>query len=306
MRVALIGRSEILYETAELLRKKGHDIVLVITAKEASEYTVTSEDFEVYAKKLNVPFLHTPDITEAIGLIEACKPIDIGVSLNYSGVIPISVTDLFPMGILNGHGGDLPRYRGNACQAWAILNGEEQVGLCIHRMVGGELDSGDIISRDYFPLDFKTKVTAIYQWIKKRVPALFVEALDQLKDNPQYVLEVQSKQTSDALRCYPRKPEDGRIDWNFSAESILRLINACNKPYAGGFCKFKDQQLIIWDAELAQKENFLAIPGQITSIGDGFVEVATGQGKLRITKVEMKDKVCTPDAFVKSIRSRFS
>ena len=38
------------------------------------------------------------------------------------------------------------RYRGNACQAWAILNGEK-ISLCIHKMIGGELDSGDIITR---------------------------------------------------------------------------------------------------------------------------------------------------------------
>ena len=36
------------------------------------------------------------------------------------------VIDFFELGILNAHGGDLPRYRGNACQAWAIINGEER------------------------------------------------------------------------------------------------------------------------------------------------------------------------------------
>ena len=36
-----------------------------------------------------------------------------------------STIDLFPLGILI-HGGDLPKYRGNACQAWAIINGEEK------------------------------------------------------------------------------------------------------------------------------------------------------------------------------------
>ena len=36
------------------------------------------------------------------------------------------VISIFTLGILNAHGGDLPRYRGNACQAWAIINGEEK------------------------------------------------------------------------------------------------------------------------------------------------------------------------------------
>ena len=74
--------------------------------------------------------------------------------------IPNKIINYFNYGILNAHGGDLPRYRGNACQAWAILNGENKIGLCIHKMVGGELDSGDIISRDYLDIGENTKIGA--------------------------------------------------------------------------------------------------------------------------------------------------
>ena len=72
--------------------------------------------------------------------------------MNYTGIIPQSIIDIFQYGILNAHGGDLPRYRGNARQAWAH-NGEKSIGLCIHKMIGGEIDMcGDIIARDYSKL----------------------------------------------------------------------------------------------------------------------------------------------------------
>ena len=45
--------------------------------------------------------------------------------MNYTGIIPQSIIDLFNHGILNIHPGDLPRYRGNACLAWAIINAEK-------------------------------------------------------------------------------------------------------------------------------------------------------------------------------------
>lgn len=306
MRIAIIGRTEILYATALHLRAQGHDLALIITAKEAPEYTRTSADFQSLAETLGLPFIQTPRIEETIETIRLMPQIDIGVSLNYSGVIPQSVIDLFPSGILNAHGGDLPRYRGNACQAWAIINGEERIGLCIHRMIGGELDSGDIVARDYFPLTLNTKVTAVYQWMSDRIPELFTDALKRLEKDPNYVLERQSKAPKDALRCYPRKPEDGRIDWNKSATDILRLINACNKPYNGAYCESERQKMIIWDAELAPEENFLAIPGQITLIGDGFVEVATGDGKLRLKRVELSGKEESPSKFFGSIRQRLT
>ena len=237
MRIALIGRSELLYNTALLLKESGYDVPLIITAKEAPEYTKRVKDFQNLAEEWSAEFIQTPRIIDVLEDIKKHTDINVAVSVNYSGIIPQEVIDEFPLGVLNAHGGDLPRYRGNACQAWAILNAEDKIGLCIHRMIGGELDNGDIIARDYFDIDINTKVTAVWNWMVDRIPSLYVESIKQLQKNPNYILEAQSKNWEDALRCYPRKPEDGRIDWTRSAEDILRLINACNKPYAGAFCE---------------------------------------------------------------------
>ena len=98
--------------------------------------------------------------------------------------------------------------------------------------------------------------------------------------------------------------EDGQIDWRKSAEDILRLINACNKPYAGAFCEYNGSPLIIWDAELAETEQFVATPGQIASIHDDYVEITTGDGKIRIKEMEYEGAVISPKALFKSSRDR--
>lgn len=304
MRIAIIGRTEVLYDTAQALLKDGHEIALVITSKEAPEYTRTSNDFKLLAEKLCVPFLHTAKITDALDLIKSQEKIDIAVSINYSGIIPQEIIDCFPLGILNAHGGDLPRYRGNACQAWAILNGEDKIGLCVHRMIGGELDNGDILARDYFPLNLNVNITEVMDWIKNETPRLYQEALLKLSKDPDFVLERQSKDPSDALRCYPRKPEDGSIDWTASAEQVIRLVNACNKPYPGAFCLWQGQKMVIWKAELAPAEIFCAVPGQVMDIGVGYIDVATGKGKVRISSIATGDDTVTPDRLIKSIRER--
>jgi len=304
MKVAIIGRSEILYNSALAVRDKGHDIVLIITAEKAPEYTRSPADFQALADQWGIPCLKTSRIFEVKATILSAQP-DIGVSINYSGIIPQEVIDLFPHGILNAHAGDLPRYRGNACPAWAIINGEERIGLCIHKMIGGELDCGDIIAREYMPITINTKVTQTWEWMKEQVPVLFLKAIQRLEQDKDHILERQSNNPKDALRCYPRKPEDGKIDWTQSAEAILRLVNASNKPYAGAFCKYNEATMIIWNAELVlDMENFLAVPGQVTKIDQGSIEVATGKGKLRILKVEFEDKINSPDIFVKSLRDR--
>lgn len=311
MRIAIIGRTEILFETAQRLYDEGHEIAAVITAKEAPEYTVTSDDFKAFAEKCGAPFMHTAKILDAQDMIKGQDEIDIGVSINYSGIIPQEFIDNFPLGVLNAHAGDLPRYRGNACQAWAIINGEDKIGLCIHSMIGGELDNGDVIARSYLPIDINTKIGVIWDWIVAQTPGLYVEAVNKLAEDREYVLEVQSKDPKDALRCYPRKPEDGLIDWCADNKTILRLINACNKPYAGAFCSYNGETLIVWDAELIDDDEvFVAIPGQVTAIGAGYMDVACGQGrdmsKLRVKEIECGGYNGAPDGLIKSLRSRLS
>lgn len=306
MRIAIIGRTEVLYDTARLLMEDGHEIALVITAKEAPEYTRTAEDFKALAKECAAPFMQTAKIIESLEFIKSQRKIDVAVSINYSGIIPQEIIDCFSMGILNAHGGDLPRYRGNACQAWAILNGEDKIGLCVHRMIGGELDNGDIIARDFYPLSLDTKITNVMEWVTKETPRLYRDALSQLSKNATYVLERQSKDPKDALRCYPRKPEDGRINWYQTAEQIIRLINASSKPYAGAFCTWGGKKMVVWEARLAPDENFMAVPGQVAEIGPGYIDVTTGSGKIRVTSVSFDDAVVTPDNLIKSIRERLS
>ena len=305
MKVAIIGRTEILYETVELFLKNSYEIPLIITYKEAPEYTKTSKDFENLANKIGAKYIYTNKLDEYKEEIKKTN-CEIAVSLNYSSIISQSVIELFPLGVLNAHGGDLPRYRGNACQAWAIINGEEKIGLCIHSMIGGEVDSGNIIDREYLDIDINTKITTIYKWFNQKIPQMFLSSIQKLQKDSSYVLEIQSKDAKDALRCYPRVPEDGKIDWNKSSIEILRLVNASNKPYGGAYCFYEDKKLIIWDAELFEDDEiYLSEVGQISNIEkDGSIVVISGNGKLKIKKIEYDGFIGKPSEKIKSIRKR--
>lgn len=311
MNIAIIGRTDILYKTCELLHSKGHKIKLIVTAKEAPEYTKTAHDFEVLAKQLGSAFLNTAQVNKKdnIAIIKQQGIIDICISVNYINVISKEVVDLFPLGILNAHGGDLPKYRGNACQAWAIINGEKEIGLCIHKMVGGELDSGDIIEREYFPINITTKIGDCIDWMRDRIPFLFLSAIEKISNNPDYILTKQSQRQNDILRGYPRLPEDGRINWGLDCISIMRLINASNKPYSGAFCYFSGEKLIIWDAEVVEDgERYLAVNGQVSFVNkeDKSIVVICGKGKIKIKRVEYNNQVMEPAGLIKSIRCRLN
>jgi|LWDU01.1.fsa_nt_gi UDP-4-amino-4-deoxy-L-arabinose formyltransferase/UDP-glucuronic acid dehydrogenase (UDP-4-keto-hexauronic acid decarboxylating) len=308
MKVAIVGRTEILFKSIEFLLENGYEIPLIITSKEAPEYTKISKDFESLAKKIGAKYLSTFQLNsvESSAFIKDCGDVDIAISFNYPSIISQEIINLFPLGILNAHGGDLPKYRGNACQAWAIINGEDKIGLCIHSMIGGELDSGNIIEREYLNINSNTKVTECWQWMEKRIPFMFLNSVQKLQENSEYFLEEQSKDCKDVLRCYPRVLSDGKINWIKSNIEILRLINASNKPYSGAYCFYKNEKMIIWDAEIYEdNEIYLSEPRQVLMINkDGSIIIATGNGKLKINEVECNGHIMKPKDKVMTIRDR--
>ena len=308
MNVGIIGRSEWTYDSMVLLKNEGHNISFIVTSKEAPEYKYISDDFKDFAIKNNIPFLHDPKISaeKIINLFQNNKT-QICVSVNYSGVISNKVIDLFPLGILNAHGGDLPRYRGNACQAWALINGEKNIGLCIHQMIGGELDSGDIIARSFLAININTRIEKVYRWMDKEIPKLVLDSIDKLSLNPKFILESQSQEPTMALRCYPRLPEDGKINWNHSGEKIVKIINASSEPFMGAFCEYKGLLMKVWRGQLFEdKESYCGFPGQVSIINktEGFIVVITGKGKIKISEIEFEGKRTSPDKIIKSIRTR--
>lgn len=311
MRVAIIGRTVAMLNTGKLLIERGIEVPLVITSKEAPEYNVTVKDFENLAAGIGAKFICTSKINslEIIEEIKSLGKIDIACSINYTGIISADVLKLFELGILNSHAGDLPRYRGNAVLAWPILNKEDRIALCIHSMIGGELDSGPIISRIYKKININTKIKELYDWVFKETPELFLQSVEKLKNAPGYVLEIQSKDSSKALRCYPRLPEDGLINWSHSAENIVRLINASGDPFPGAFTYLENEQVIIVDAELYEdNEIFLGVPGQVCEkLNNGCVIVLTGNGKLKLNKVRNINSgaIIEPILLIKSTRQRF-
>ena len=305
MKIAIIGRSEILYDSALFLVEKGHQISIIATSKETKDYLKTSHDFKDLSKKLGAKFIRSPNPKDLEKELLNIGIIDIGVSYNYLNIIPNDVIDLFKFGILNAHGGDLPRYRGNACQAWAILNGEKKIGLCVHKMIGGELDNGDIISRDFLNIDDDTKITYVHDWMRSRTPYLFEDSINKLTKNKNFILEKQSLNKKDILRTYPRHPDDGKIDWKMSALMVLRLINASNKPYSGAFFFYNDDKIKVWDALILEdSEKFLAVPGQVLKIADESIDVACGEGVIRLNILEKNGKIIKSKDLVNSLRVR--
>src|SRR5262245_61330327 len=131
MRLAVLGRTHWLLNSAEHCIAEGHEVVLVASP----EYRAKETDFKRLALRLEVPFYLAADINseEFVNVLRSSRA-NVAISVNWPVLVRHAACAALPHGILNAHAGDLPRYRGNACPNWAILRGEPHVGVRVHAM----------------------------------------------------------------------------------------------------------------------------------------------------------------------------
>lgn len=306
MKIAILGRTSMLVRTAWLLQKSGHQIVFVGTTKPAEFYDSGYSAFEELARECGAKYRQAGDINaeEYVADLSGCGA-EIGISVNWPMLMGRAPISAFKFGVLNAHAGDLPRYRGNACPNWAIINDESHIGLCVHQMCPDQLDSGPVLARDTFFLSNDTYIEEVYSWLETAVPKLFLRAVEGIA-NGLLIPVPQPDDPALSLRCYPRRPEDARIQWQNPVKAIYRLVRASSRPFAGAFTFLEGQRrMIVWRALPAEVPPFVAVPGQVMSLENGRIRVACGEGCLDIEEYELEDPVHDELTVRLGMRSRF-
>jgi methionyl-tRNA formyltransferase len=297
-----------LLDTIRRLRSEGHQVPLVVTCRAAPEYDVREDDFKLIAEEAGGSFLQTQDINRA-DVVEQLRAAgaEVAVSVNWVSIVGPEVCELFRHGVLNAHAGDLPRYRGNAPVAWAILQGERRVGVTVHRMDPFELDSGAVVLKEFYPITEETYIGEVFAFLDRTIPEMFARALDGLQAGTLTPVP-QPRDPGLSLRCYPRLPEDGLVHWERPAAELAALVRASAEPFGGAFSHRGSERVTIWRARQANWPSpSLAVPGQVAwrFRETGEVAVATGDGLLVVEEVETSRTGRVPAAAVlRSARDR--
>lgn len=137
-RIIFFGSGEYTIPVIEVLQE--FDLRLVVT-------TETDGPFIKYVKKNNIPYLSTHlKSKKDIEKIKKEKP-TVGILASYGAILPKSVLDLFPEGILNIHPSLLPKYKGPSPIQATILAGDDVTGTTIIKL-DEEVDHGPVIMQD--------------------------------------------------------------------------------------------------------------------------------------------------------------
>lgn len=209
---------------------------------------------------------------------------DLMVVVAYGLILPKAVLDMPRLGCINVHGSLLPRWRGAAPIQRAIWAGDRETGVTIMQMDQG-LDTGAMLHKASLPIEDSDTSATLYTKLATLGPQALLDALTPIAEGTA-VAEVQD----DALANYAEKlsKEEAAVDWNKSALALWRECRAFN-PWPVSHFQVAEQTIKLWACEpLSQPHD--AAPGTILAADKNGIQIATGEGVLNLTSLQLPGK----------------
>ncbi len=209
----------------------------------------TGSAVKIAAAELNLPIFQPDRIKdpEALERIRG-EGADLHVVVAYGQILRPSLLAIPPMGTLNVHASLLPRHRGAAPIASAILAGDSETGVTIMQMDEG-VDTGPILSQAVVPVEPDETVRSLEPQLAERGAALLVETLEGVQSGAIKPVPQRSEGATYARRL---TSEDGKLDpKTMSAIDIDRHVRALT-PQPGCWILVKGASVKVLAGHLAQ------------------------------------------------------
>ncbi|MGC1187071.1 MAG: methionyl-tRNA formyltransferase, partial [Candidatus Acidiferrales bacterium] len=163
------------------------------------------------------------------------------VIIAYGHIIPARLLPLPRFGWINLHASLLPKYRGAAPIAWAIANGETMTGLTTMQIDAG-MDTGPMLLQEEIPIGVDETTPELAARMAAAGAPVVLKTLRLLERGS---CTPQAQDPACATVAPILKKEDGRIDWNQTAEQIHNRIRAFT-PWPGAYTTLRGQTWQIW------------------------------------------------------------
>lgn len=269
----------------------GRDVVGVVTQPDRPQgrgRKIAFSPVKEIALQNNLPIAQPDKIKNNLNLQNWCRDLkaDLAVVVAYGKILPPALLSIPRFGFINVHASLLPKYRGAAPIQWALLNGENETGVTIFRIVE-QLDAGPVMAQAKIRIDESDDVEKLTDKIFFCGNRLLLEILSLIEKGDAN----ERVQNEAAVTLAPAlTKESGEIDWRKSAREIFNRIRALKTwPIAHTFRQGK--RLNIYSGainilDLAKPER---VPGQIIEVVKpvGFI-VATGAGDLLVEEVQIE------------------
>lgn len=272
--------------TLEALLTHGYHVAAVVSHYEPGRSRkARALEIEAIAKAHNIPVLlpeKLADIYEELASYHA----DCGVLVAYGKIVPQSIIDLFPHGILNIHPSLLPKYRGSIPVEQAILDGAEQTGVSIMALVKA-MDAGPVYAQATLDLRGNESKLTLTQELLAKGGDLLIKILPPVLDG---VIQPTPQDERHATYTKLLTKQDGILDWRKPAINLAREVRAfAGWPQSKGTLQLpsgKELEVIVTKATAAA----VTIPQGQIEVHDAQLLVGTAKGALHILRLKVPGK----------------
>ena len=285
LKIIFAGTPEFAARHLAALLNTPHDIVAVYTqadrpAGRGRKLTASPVKTLALLHQLRIEqplSLKEPDVQKQLASLQA----DLMIVVAYGLILPKDILTLPRLGCINVHASLLPRWRGAAPIQAAILHGDHQTGICLMQMDEG-LDTGDVLVQTTCEITSTETAASLHD----KLAELGANSLTKQLAVISHQSVTPQPQDNDQATYAPKVTKaDARIDWQQTASHIERCIRAYN-PWPVAFTTLNEQSIRIWEAELTTQVS-ATDPGTITAVHTDCLDVATGDGVLRITRLQI-------------------
>jgi methionyl-tRNA formyltransferase len=232
----------------------------------------------------------------AIERLQRWSP-DVMVVAAYGLLLPPSILQIPRLGCINIHASLLPRWRGAAPIQRAIAAGDAQSGVTIMQMEAG-LDTGPMLLTRAVPIDARETAASLHDRLATLGAQALLDALDQIAEG---TATPRTQPVDGVTYATKLRKEEAVIDWSRPAAEIDRQIRAFD-PWPVAETSLHGRQLRVWqatpiDAPVSRE------PGEVIATSAAGIDVSTGKGVLRLTRVQSAGrKVLSVAEFLKAHR----
>ena len=216
------------------------DIKLVVTHADDPGENIWFSSVAELAQLNDIPVI-TPQNVNSATIIEQIRATGAQwfFSFYFRQMLGPELLSLASSGAYNLHGSLLPKYRGRVPVNWAVLNGESQTGVSLHRMAI-KPDAGPLVDQQAVSILINDSAFEVFQKLTCAAEQVLVRSIPVLLNGTATETELD---LSTGSYFGGRRPEDGQINWKSTTLTIHNLIRAVAPPYPGAFFDYQGSRI---------------------------------------------------------------